>query len=58
MLTEEIKKPTFKNNARFRSSIAKVNKTFIDNAEDLVIVISMYSLLEFSDNYFMTLASL
>ena len=28
-----------------------INNTFIDNAEDLDIVISMYISLEYSDNY-------
>ena len=32
----------------------KVNNTFIDNAEDLDIVMPMYNLLEYSDNYSMT----
>ena len=49
---------TFKNNAPFRSYISKINKTFIDNAEDLDIVMPMYNLLEYSKNYSMTLESL
>ena len=40
----------FKNNAPFRSCISKINNTFIDNAEDLDIVMPMYSLLEYSNN--------
>ena len=48
------KKLTFKNNAPFRSCISKINNTFVDNGEDLDIVMSMYNLLEYSDNYFMT----
>ena len=48
------KKLTFKNNAPFRSCISKINSTFIDNAEDLDIVMPMYNLLEYSDNYSMT----
>ena len=35
------KKLTFKNNAPFRSCISKTNNLFIDNAEDLDIVIPM-----------------
>ena len=31
----------------------KSNNTFIDNAEDLDIVVPMYSLLKYSDNYFL-----
>ena len=48
------KKLTFKNNAPFRSCISKINSTFIDNAEDLDIVMPMYNLLEYSNNYPMT----
>ena len=29
----------------------KINNSFIDNAEDLDIVMSMYHLLEYSDHY-------
>ena len=45
------KKLTFKNNAPFRSCISKINNAFIDNAEDLDIVMPMYNLLEYSGNY-------
>ena len=45
------KKLNFKNNAPFRSCISKINDTFTDNAEDLNIVMPMYNLLEYSDNY-------
>ena len=31
------KRLTFKNNAPFRSCLLKINDTFIDNAEDIVI---------------------
>ena len=34
----------FKNNALFRSSILKINKTFMDNAEDLDIIVPLYNL--------------
>ena len=44
----------FKNNPLFRWSISKINKTYIDNAEDLDIVMPMYNLLEYSGNYSMT----
>ena len=44
----EDKKLTFKNNAPFRSCISKINNTFIDNAEDIDIVMPMYNLLEYS----------
>ena len=49
---------TFKNTAPFRSCISKINNTFIDNAEDLDIVMPIYNLLEYSDKYSMTLESL
>ena len=52
------KKLTFKNNAPFRSCIAKINNTFIDNAEDLDVVMPMYNLLEYSGNCSVTLGSL
>ena len=52
------KKLTFKNNARFRSCMSKINNTFLDNVEDLNIVIPMYNLLEYSGNYSMTSRSL
>ena len=52
------KKLTFKNNTPFRSCITKINNTFIDNAEDLDIVMPMCNLLEHSNNYSMTPGSL
>ena len=48
----------FKNNSLFKSCISKINNTFINNAEDLDIVILIYNLLQFSDNYFMKSGSL
>ena len=47
-------KLTFKKNALFQSCISKINNTFLDNVEDLDIVMPMYNLLEYSDNYFIT----
>ena len=44
---------TFKNNASFRSCIWKINNTFVDNPDHLDSIMSMYNLLECSDNYFM-----
>ena len=58
MLKKRNKKLTFKNSAPFQSCISKINNTFIDNAEDLDIVMPMYNLLEYSDNYSMTSGSL
>ena len=46
------------NNAPFRSWISKLNDTFIDNAEDLDIVMRTYNLLEYSENYSMASGSL
>ena len=40
------KKLNFKNNARFRSCISKINNTFIYNAENLDSVMPMYNLIE------------
>ena len=45
------KKLALKNNAPFLNCISKINKTLIDNAEDLDIVMPMYNLIEYSKNY-------
>ena len=47
-----------KTNGPFRSCISKIHNTFIENAKDLDIVMPMYNLLEYSDNYSMTSWSL
>ena len=52
------KKLNFKNSAPMKSWISKIQNTFLDNAEDLDIVMPMYNLLEYSDNYYSTLGSL
>ena len=41
----------FKNNTLFTNCISKINIVLIDNAEDLDVVMSMYSLIEYSKNY-------
>ena len=41
----------FKKNPSFRLRISKSNRTLIGNEGDLDIVISMYNLLEYHDNY-------
>ena len=46
-------KLNFRNDGSFRSHISKINNTFIDNAENLDIVMPMCNLLEYSDNYSM-----
>ena len=48
------KDAVFKNNAPFWSCISKINSTLIGNSEDLDMIISMYNLLECSQNYSMT----
>ena len=52
------KNVAFKNNASFRSCISKIKSNLINNAEDLDIVMLMYNLLEYSQNYSMTSGSL
>ena len=52
------RKVTFKNNAPFRSCISKINNTFVDNSEDLDIVMVVYNLFECNNNYSMTSANL
>ena len=46
------------NCAPFTNCISKINYTQIDNAEYIDIVMSMYNLIEYSDNYSKTLVSL
>ena len=48
------KKWAFKNNAPFLSCISKINNTFIDNADNLDVLMPMYNLLEYSKNYLKT----
>ena len=45
------KKVIFKNCASFTNCISKLNKTQIDNAEYIDIVMPIYNLIEYSDNY-------
>ena len=45
------KKVIFKNCALFTSCISKINNIQIDNAEYIDIVIPMYNLIEYSNNY-------
>ena len=49
---------TFKNCAPFTKCISRINNTDIDNAQDIDIVIPMYNLIEYSDNYSKTSGSL
>ena len=47
-----------KNNAPFVSCMTKINNEFIEDADDLDIVMPMYNLLEYSKNYRKTISSL
>ena len=44
-------KVAFKNCAQFEEWRTEINKTFVDNAENTNIAMSMYNLIEYSDNY-------
>ena len=48
----------FKNCAPFTNCIIEINNTQIDNAKDIDIVMPMYNLIEYSDNYAKTTGSL
>ena len=48
------KKVIFKNCAPFTNCISKINNTQIDNAEYIDIVMPMYNLIEYRDNYWQT----
>ena len=52
------KKVIFKNFAPFTNVISEINNTQIDNAEDLDIVMLMYNLIDYSDNYSKTFGRL
>ena len=52
------KKVIFKNCAPFTNCISEINNTQIDNAKDTDIVMPMYNLIEYSDNYAKTTGSL
>ena len=48
----------FKNCAPFTKCISKINDAEIDNAQDIDIVMPMYNLIEYSNNYSKTSGSL
>ena len=48
----------FKNCAPFTDCISKINNAQVDNAKDIDIVMLMYNLIEYSDNYSKTSGSL
>ena len=52
MLTKEIKSQSLRTMLRL-----KINNTLTDNVENFDIVMSMYDLLEYSNDYSMTLGS-
>ena len=52
------KKVIFKDCAPFTNCISKINNTQIDNAEYIDIVMLMYNLIEYNDNYSKTSGSL
>ena len=52
------KKVIFKNCAPFTNCISEINYTQVDNAKDIDIVMPMYNLIEYSDNYAKTSGSL
>ena len=55
---ERDKGVSFKNCAPFINCISGINNTQIDNAKDIDIVMSMYNLIEYSDNYAKTSGNL
>ena len=52
------KKVIFKNCAPFTNCISEINNTQIDNDKDIDIVMPMYNLIEYSDNYAKSTGSL
>ena len=55
---ERNKGVVFKNCAPFINCISEINNTQIDNSKDIDIVMPMYNLIEYSDNYAKTTGSL
>ena len=54
---ERNKSVTFKNCAPFTICISEINNTQIDNCKDIDIIMPMYNLIEYSDNYAKTSGS-
>ena len=52
------KKVVFNNCAPFTNCVTEINNVQVDNAKDIDIVMSMYNLAEYSDNYSKTSGSL
>ena len=57
-LDERNKGVICKNCAPFTKCISGINGTDIDNSQDIDIIMSMYNLIEYSDNYWKTSGSL
>ena len=55
---ERDKGVAFKNCATFTNCISEINNTQIDNCKDIDIVMPLYNLLEYSDNYAKTSGTL
>ena len=55
---ERDKGVVFKNCAPFTNCISEINNTQVDKATDIDIVMPMYNLIEYSDNYAKTSGSL
>ena len=55
---ERDKGVAFKNCALFTNCISEINNTQVDNAKDIDIVMPMYNVIEYSDNYAKTTVSL
>ena len=55
---ERDKDVAFKNCAPFTNCISEINNAQVDNAKDIDIVMPMYNLIEYSDNYAKTTGSL
>ena len=54
----EDKQAIFKNCAPFTNCIREINKRQVDNAKDLDVVMWLYNLIEYSDNYSKTSGNL
>ena len=52
------RKVIFKNCAPFTNCVSEINNTQIDNSKNIDIVMPMYNLIEYSDNYVKTTGSL
>ena len=52
------KQVVFKNCSSFTECISEINNIQIDNAKDIDVVVLMYNLIEYSDNYLKTSGSL